>query len=388
METDDDHGSSLFGTSPTSAAIGAPARVPATDREFGWKTAGGLDSKVRVLPSAPVRPAALGEVESTIIGSSASARNLRETIRQYADEVEPVLITGETGAGKELIARELHRLSARRHRDFIALNAAGVSDDLAGSELFGHAKGAFTGANANYDGAFTAADGGALFLDEIGDMPRAVQVQLLRVLDDGVVRKLGSRAISRVDVRLISATNLELESEVSAGRFRKDFFNRIAALRIIAPSLRERGDDVVELAEHFIRTHPKPAYREARLTPNAADRLKLLPFPGNVRELRNVISVALIHCRGGKILVEHLPAPAAAALNLASALDLTEAKEMMGKLVVLKALKIANGNVTKAAEIAGRSRSTMHALMQQIGGGDIASEYESVRARLRAFIDQ
>jgi DNA-binding NtrC family response regulator len=386
METDDDRGSSLYGIDPAEASVGQGARAQVAGRDFGW-----IPTKLRTAKpsSAPgSRPQALGDGESTIIGTSAAARNLREAIRQYADEVEPVLITGETGAGKELIARELHRLSARRDRPFVALNAAGVPDGLAGSELFGHAKGAFTGANSDYEGAFAAADGGTLFLDEIGDMPPAVQVQLLRVLDDSVVKKLGSRTTFKVDIRLITATNIDLESQVAVGGFRKDFFNRIAALRIDAPPLRDRGDDIIELAEHFIQAHPKPAYRSARLTPNAAERLKLLPFPGNVRELRNIVSAALIRSRGGKILAEHLPAPTAAALNLASALDLTEAKELMGRLVVLKALRIANGNVTKAAEIAGRSRSTMHAMMQQIGGGDIASEYETVKARLRAFIDQ
>ncbi len=355
--------------------------------DIGWIPTSSRGAKVSRIGIAP-RPQSLGEGVSTIIGSSPAARSLRETIKQYADEVEPVLVTGETGTGKELIARELHRQSARGHRDFIALNAAGVPDGLAGSELFGHAKGAFTGANSDYDGAFAAADGGVLFLDEIGDMPPEVQKQLLRVLDDGVVKKLGARTSKRVDIRLITATNIDLDSEVGAGRFRRDFLKRIDALRIEAPPLRQRGDDVVELAEHFIRTHPKPAYRAARLTPNAADRLKLLPFPGNVRELRNVIAAALIHCRGGKILAEHLPAPEAAALNMPSTLDLSEAKELMGRLVVLRALKLANGNVTKAAEIAGRSRSTMHALMQQIGGGDVASEFEHVKARLRAFIEQ
>lgn len=384
METNDGRGSPLLGSDPLKTSIDSTGRAENAAPELGWTPTKRRDAKVTRFPH--IR--APGDGESTIIGSSAVARSLREAIARYADEIEPVLITGETGSGKELIARELHRLSARGDKPFIALNAAGVPDGLASSELFGHAKGAFTGANADYEGAFSAANGGALFLDEIGDMPQAVQVQLLRVLDDGVVKKLGSRSTFKTELRLITATNIDLEAEVAAGRFRKDFYNRIAALRIAAPPLRDRGDDIIELAEHFIRTHPKLAYRGARLTPNAADRLKLLPFPGNVRELRNVVATALIHCRGGKILADHLPAPAAAALNLASALDLTEAKELMSRLVVLKALKVANGNVTKAAEIAGRSRSTMHQMMQQLGGGDIASEYEIVKARLRAFIDQ
>lgn len=388
METDEDRGPPIYGTGSDEVSVDETGRARVVGNHIGWIPTGGRASNVSRLPQKRQGPQPLGEFQSTIIGSSAATRTLRETIKQYADEVEPVLITGETGSGKELIARELHRLGPRRNQEFVALNAAGVPDGLAGSELFGHAKGAFTGATSDYDGAFAAADDGVLFLDEIGDMPHAVQVQLLRVLDDGVVKKLGSRSTFRVDIRLITATNIDLESQVAAGRFRNDFYNRISALRIEAPPLRERGDDVVELAEHFIRNHPKPAYRGARLTPNAADRLKLLPYPGNVRELKNIISSALSHSKGGKILAEHLPVPAAAALNLASALDLTEAKELMGKLVVLKALKVANGNVTKAAEIAGRSRSTMHSLMQQIGGGDIASEYESVKARLRAFIEQ
>lgn len=353
-------------------------------RRIGWIPS----DKRRAADSAASRLAAAGSSQdSAIIGSSPAARALREAIRLYADELEPVLITGETGTGKELVARELHRLGARARGPFVPLNAGGVPDGLASSELFGHAKGAFTGALSDHEGAFAAADRGVLFLDEIGDMPHTVQVHLLRVLDDGVVRKLGARHSAAVDFRLISATNVNLADTVERGTFRRDLFHRISVLEIAAPALRQRGDDVIELAEHFIRSHQKPAYRTARLTPNAADRLRALPFPGNIRELKNVVAAAVIRARGGKILAEHMPEPAGSGSAASAPLDLSDAKEMMSRLVVLKALKLAGGNVSKAAEITGRSRSTMHAVLQQIGGGDLSSEYETVRARLKAFLD-
>lgn len=391
METDEQRGGAVLASASAESTRGDSAPVVtgnadrAVVRKIGWIPS---HDTGRSRPHAPLRP--VGERrngESAIIGSSPAARVLRETIQLFADEIEPVIITGETGTGKELIAKELHRLGGRAGGPFAAINAGGIPDGLATSQLFGHAKGAFTGAIADYEGVFAAAHGGVLFLDEIGDMAPPVQVQLLRVLDNGVVQKLGARTSRAMDFRLISATNVDLADTVKARSFRLDLFHRISVLEIAAPPLRDRGDDVIELAEHFIAAHPKAAYRGARLTPNAADRLRTLPFPGNIRELKNVLSSAIIRARGGKILAEHLPESATAASG-AARLDLGDAKELMARLVVLKALKSSGGNVSKAAEITGRSRSTIHTALQQMGGADLAAEYETLRARLKAFLDQ
>lgn len=373
---------------------GAPQAADGSEPSPGDASANMRDSECeavvrRFSPAAPARLQSAQQRavdDSSIIGSSAAARGLREKIKLYAEEDEPVLISGETGAGKERIARELHRLGRRAASPFVALNMGALPDGLASSELFGHVKGAFTGAVLDYDGAFLAADRGSLFLDEIGDMPIGQQVQLLRVLDDGVVRKLGARTTKAVDFRLICATNADLGAAISAGRFRRDLYYRIAVLEIVAPPLRERGDDVVELAEHFIKSSRRPEHRNARLTPNAADRLKRLAFPGNIRELKNIVAAAVVRARGGKILADHLPAPELT--GAAAPLDVSEAKELVGRFAALRAVKLAGGNISKAAELAGRSRSNMHALLQGLDGVDYARELDDVRTRLRAFLEQ
>lgn len=330
------------------------------------------------------------DISEVIIGTSERAKALREQVRLYADHDAPVLLTGETGAGKELIARELHRLSARRGKPFIALNAGAVPETLASAEFFGHTKGAFTGAVSERDGAFAAADGGSLFLDEIGDAPMIVQTHLLRVLDDGLVAKVGSRLNVRSDFRLIAATNVDLMTKVDAGSFRSDLYFRLNVLMIEAPPLRDRGDDAVEIAEHFIRTHEDPRLRGAKLTPKAADRLKAHAYPGNIRELRNIVQRALVHARGGKILSEHValaPKRAAGAPSAPGPIDASAAKDLVGRFAVVKALKMTGGNVAKAAELAGRSRSSVHAMTREFGDGGVAAEYERLRASLSAMLE-
>ncbi len=326
-------------------------------------------------------------IEDVIVGSSQQAKDLRQAVRLYAESDVPVLIAGETGAGKELVARELHRLSPRRAAPFYALNAGAIPETLATAELFGHSKGAFTGAVAERDGAFAAAEGGALFLDEIGEMPLSIQAQLLRVLDDGMVTRIGSRSGVRVDFRLIAATNVDLSRCVAAGAFRSDLFYRINVLTIHTPPLRERGDDVIEIAEQMIVAHPDPRFRKAKIAPAAADRLRAHRFPGNIRELRNLLYRALVHTNGGKILPEHLGMPPARVNENGAAYGVTEAKELVGRVLMLKALRAAEGNVTKAAETVGRSRGAVHALMKELDGANLATEYENACAKLRALLD-
>jgi Nif-specific regulatory protein len=213
-----------------------------------------------------------------------------------------------------------------------------------------------------------------------------VQAQLLRVLDDGLVTRIGSNSPAKVDFRLISATNVDLRRNVSKGAFRRDLYYRISVLVIDVPPLRERGDDVMEIAESFIRTHHNENFRSAVLTPNAAERVKSHRYPGNVRELRNVLTRALVHAKGGKIYAEHICFAECDLGDGAGHMDISAAKDLIGRYVVLKALRETNGNVKKAAEIAGRSRGTVHALVKEMSGEDLAAEYNAVCARLRALI--
>jgi len=327
------------------------------------------------------------EVRAVIVGSSPQARALRESIKLYATDASPVLIVGETGVGKELVARQLHALSDRRNEAFVPLNVGAIPETLAAGEFFGHEKGAFTDAVSDREGAFLAADGGVLFLDEIGDMPLSIQTHLLRVLDDGLVSKLGAKTSTPTDFRLICATNVRLQDVLNARRFRQDLYYRINVLVIDVPPLRARGDDVVEIAETMIEAHPNENFRAHKLTPAAADRLKTHRFPGNVRELRNVLARALIHARNGKVLPENLVFDEACGGQSPASFDVTEAKENIGRLVMLKALHVAGGNATQAAAMTGRSRGTLQALKKQLEGKDIAEAYRSVCADIKALVD-
>lgn len=326
-----------------------------------------------------------------IVGSSPQSRQVRELISLYADDDAPVMITGETGVGKELVARHLHALSARSDGAFSPINAGGMPESLAAAELFGHAKGAYTGAVGERDGAIAMADNGVLFLDEIGDMPLSIQAHLLRVLEDGMVMKLGGKSPTQVDFRLISATNVDLRDNVRNGKFRSDLFYRIHVLLIHVPPLRERGDDVIEIAEAMIAAHPKEKYRKTKLTPKAADRLKSFSFPGNVRELRNILSGALVHARDGKILPEHLftdPDAIETCRHFSESYDVDEAKSLASRFVMMKALQASGGNVSKAAALIGRSRGTLHTMMKDLEGEDFASAYEAVRAEMSALLNE
>ena len=328
------------------------------------------------------------DLSDIIIGSSKPAEQLRERIRLYATDDAPVLIIGETGVGKELVARQLHELGPRNDQNFIPLNIGAVPESLSASELFGHKKGAFTGAHADHDGAFLSANHGSLFLDEIGDTPSSIQAQLLRVLDDGMVTRLGERTPQKVDLRLIAATHVNLNQAVKDNQFRQDLFYRINVLVIEVPPLRDRGDDVIEIAEAMIASHPNEAHRNKRLTPNAVAKLMAHPFPGNVRELRNVLMRALVHAHGPRILEEHITFMGNHCTGLRNddCLNVSDAKELISRFLMIKALKLADGNISKAAKLSGRSRGTIHTLKNQLNGEDLTSVYKSACAQLKALI--
>lgn len=243
-----------------------------------------------------------------MIGRSPRMRQLFTQIQQVAQAGGPVLVTGESGVGKELVARAIHRESDRRDGPFIALNCGGIAANLLESELFGHAAGAFTGATKARRGLFAAADGGTLMLDEIGEMPMEMQSSLLRVLQDGRVRPVGSNTEQDLNVRIIAATNRELPDEVSEGRFREDLYYRLETFTIEVPPLRQRGDDLERLIAHMVHQFNQRRQQPVDgLSGEALNLLKRYPFPGNVRELSNIIERAVTFCSERLIGPEHLP---------------------------------------------------------------------------------
>ena len=249
------------------------------------------------------RDAALAEThapatEPRLVGESAPMAQLDEHIRAVADSDLTVLVQGETGTGKELVARALHRQSARADGPLVTVNAAALPEGLVESELFGHRKGAFTGATESRRGKFELADGGTLFLDEVGELAPAVQARLLRVLQDGDLQPLGEERPRRVDVRVIAATNRDLAAEVAAGRFRADLYHRLSVYPVVVPPLRERGDDVLLLAGHFAeQVRARLGLRALRLDPACTPLLQAYHWPGNVRELEHVIHRAAVLAR-------------------------------------------------------------------------------------------
>ena len=303
---------------------------------------------------------------------------LRARLARLATSDAPVLILGETGTGKELVARELHAQSRRSGRPFVAVNAGGFAEPLIESELFGHERGAFTGAHERQIGWFEAADGGTLFLDEIGDLPLSLQVKLLRVLATSEFTRLGSRTSTRVDVRLVAATNVDLRAALAARRFREDLYYRLSVASVTLPPLRDRPGDILPLAEHFLARYgarlDKPG---ARLEPRAAEALLRQRWPGNIRELENVIHQALIVCRGATLSVEDLGLPLESELATRDdvspwtsldrvLLDLLRlgAPELHARIeaaVLGRAFEVAGQNQLETARLLGLSRHVVRA---------------------------
>jgi two-component system response regulator PilR (NtrC family) len=248
----------------------------------------------------------LGRLDD-LVGNSRVVNDMKNMIRKVASLSSTVLILGESGTGKELVAKALHNCSARGDKPFVAINCGGIPESLLESELFGHVKGAFTGAVSHKDGLFKAADGGTLFLDEIGETSMSLQVKLLRVLDEMKIRPVGSATDFPVDVRLISATNKNLEEKVASGEFREDFFYRLNVIPLRVPSLREREEDVLLLARHFLDKFCKRSNRNVRLTPESENILEQYQWPGNVRELENAIERSAALCDNNVIEPDDLP---------------------------------------------------------------------------------
>jgi two-component system response regulator HydG len=301
-----------------------------------------------------------------LVGSSAPMRALQELIAKVGPSLAPVLIAGESGSGKELVARALHGASPRRAHPFVAVNCTALPETLLESELFGHTRGAFSGATSPRRGLFVEADGGTLFLDEIGDMPAALQAKLLRVLQDGEVRAVGSDTVRRVEVRIVAATNQDLGRRIEAGQFRADLFFRLNVVALTVPPLRERTEDIPELVERFLERARRrnPAAKARRLSRDAVKRLTGHSWPGNVRELENLVERLVILAPGDEIGVEDLGQLTPWAATGASPLQLAQ-----DKLVTLRELEDAyigwvvarcGGNKTRAAEVLGIDVSTIH----------------------------
>jgi DNA-binding NtrC family response regulator len=323
--------------------------------------------------AAPVRavldravPEAPSHAWTDLLGESAGASSVRESTARAARAPFPVLIEGESGSGKELVARAIHRLSSRRDRRFCAVNCAALSDDLLEAELFGHTRGAFTGAVADRAGLFEEADGGTLFLDEVGELSPRAQAKLLRVIQEGEIRRVGESFPRRVDVRIVAATNRHLEHETAAGRFRGDLRFRLDVIRIVVPPLRERVADIPLLALHFWNDAASRVGSRATLAPDALAALARYDWPGNIRELQNVIAWIAVHSpRRGRIGAAALPAGVAGALSTA-AVTFENAREEFERRFIRSALARANGHRASAAESLGITRQGLAKMIRRL----------------------
>ena len=309
-------------------------------------------------------------LEEILIGESEAMHRLEQQIRSAAPTPSRVLITGENGSGKEVVARTLHRNSLRADQPFIDVNCAAIPEELIESELFGHMKGAFTGAIENRKGKFELADGGTLFLDEIGDMSEKTQAKVLRVLQEQTFQRVGSQQTIKVDVRVIAATNKDLETAISNGRFRSDLYYRLNVIPIEVPPLRARGNDIVLLADHFLRRFAAEAARPKKtLSAGAAAKLKGYSWPGNVRELRNVIERLAILLPSDTIEPEHvqLGTRAEAVPEIPPNLPLKDARDEFEKQYILARLKEYAGNVSRTADALGVERSNLYRKLHAYG---------------------
>jgi two-component system, NtrC family, nitrogen regulation response regulator NtrX len=309
----------------------------------------------------------------TIVGESRVMMRLREQIAMAAPTNGRVLISGENGTGKELVARHVHLLSQRRAGPFVEVNSAALPEDLIESELFGHVKGAFTGAVGDRRGKFDQASGGTLFLDEVGDMSLKMQAKVLRALQEQIIEPVGGQGSVHVDVRVIAASNKNLVDEIRQGRFREDLFFRLNVIPVFVPPLRERGEDVLLLADHFIREFAAEYGRRPKtLAPEAAVMMTRYHWAGNVRELRNVIERLVIMAPGDVIDASDLSFLMAPVLTPRSLPDvpvqpLFEARDAWERAYILKTLSECDGNISRTAEVLGLERSNLYKKMRGLG---------------------
>ncbi|MFQ5641640.1 MAG: sigma-54-dependent transcriptional regulator [bacterium] len=308
-----------------------------------------------------------------MIGESRTMKDILEQIAKVAPTNGRVLISGESGTGKELIARAIHENSLRNKGPFIKVNCAAIPEELIESELFGSEKGAYTGAHQTRDGKFSLADGGTIFLDEVGDMSLKVQAKVLRVLQEGEFEKVGGHKTQKVDVRVLAATNKNLEEEVKSGRFREDLYFRLNVVPIVSPPLRRRKDDIPILVNYFIESYMREnGYRKKQLSPDAIEALRAYDWPGNIRELKNVIERLMIMCSADTVQTVDLPANIQSPtvhtpLKIESGMTLKEIKESVERDYIFSALEKNDWNVSQTAKDLDIDRTNLHKKIKYYG---------------------
>ena len=339
-----------------NAALEAPAAQPARADTPG----------PTLQPAAPQAAESLQRRRTDVILGSGPAMSRALNLVAVAARTEiPVLVLGESGTGKELVARAIHYTGPRAGRPFITVNCGAVPETLMEDELFGHVRGAYTGAHADKKGVFEEADSGTLFLDEIGELPPSCQVKLLRVLQEREVRRLGDTRNRRIDVRVIAATNKDLKKEMEERRFREDLFHRVRVLPLQLPPLRERREDIPLLVDHLVRRFTSELGREiGGFTPGAIERLKAHPWPGNVRELENRVKQAMLLAKRDMVDAEALAFLSGPAVGVEFP-TYRQAKAEFERGYVVQALRIAGGKVAGAARLAGKDRKDFYTLLRK-----------------------
>ena len=354
------HGTIPDAVEATSRGVFSYLTKPYDARELLDKIA----QAVALHPAAPAPRSADDAWRTEIISRSSRMADLLAEARLVAQGDASVLLRGDSGTGKEVLARAIHKASRRAKRPFVAVNCGAIPEALLESELFGHVKGAFTDAHANHKGLFQAADGGTLLLDEIGDMPPALQVKLLRVLQERAVRPLGSSQSVPVDVRIISATHRDLEAAMAEGQFREDLYYRLNVVTLTLPTLAERREDIPLLAHHFlIQLAPKYHKRVSGFAPEAIKELTMASWPGNVRQLYNVVEQ--VCALSTTALVSLALVQRALRTPSVSVLSLAEARQRFEREYLVGLLKMTDGNVADAARLAQRNRTEFYRLLQK-----------------------
>ncbi len=323
-----------------------------------------VNNALRIGVLEPTNDADMGDAAKAILHRSSIMRSLLQQVRRVGAGRSTVMIFGETGSGKELLAQALHEASPRSDQPFIAVNCAALPEQLLESELFGHVKGAFTGAMTASEGLFRAADGGTLFLDEVGDMPLALQVRLLRVLQESVVRPVGSTKDIPINVRVVTATHRDLDEMLAEGAFREDLYYRLNVIPLHLPALKERREDILLLVEHFLGDlAEETGEKKRKFSPEAADMLLRSNWPGNVRQLANVVEQCAVLSNSNVIpvcMVEN-----ALKRDKGQMQTLEEAVKEFERGYMVRLLRMVQGNVTKAANIAGRNRTDFYNLLNR-----------------------
>jgi DNA-binding NtrC family response regulator len=368
---------SAFGTLDTAVAAVRAGAFDYISKPFNiGEVKATVERALAKSAEAPASPVNGEELPAGIIGRSAGMLAVYKQIAYAADSWAPVLITGESGTGKELIARAIHRHSRRASRPFVAVNCGALAETLLESELFGHVRGSFTGAVTDHKGVFEQAHGGSVFLDEIGDTTPALQVKLLRVLQEGEVRPVGATRTVHVDARVIAATNVDLERAVTEHRFRQDLYYRLSVIVIRLPPLRERRSDIPLLIEQFLRASSVRRGCSVAITDAAVTALSNYEWPGNVRELENTIERLVVFSRG-EIDVSDLPAAVVAAPQLGEQLfDGLPTLDELERRYLIHVLQAVGGNRSRAAEALGIDRRTLYRMAERFGI-DLSEESQS-----------